>query len=503
MKWLKRSNTLWKTVRRYGLAELFAPLAKKAWQRRLLSALPPSRGFAGEPLPVRLRLALESLGPVFVKFGQVLSTRPDLIPHDYAVELAKLQDKVPPFDADVSRRQIEKALGRPVARLYAEFETRPVASASVAQVHRARLHGGERVAVKVLRPDILPVIEQDLALLRFGAGWVERLFADGKRLRPREVVDEFDKYLHDELDLMREAANCSQLGRNFKDSKMLIVPKVFYDYCSRDVLTIEWMDGTPVSDIAALRAQGQDLHKLAEYGVETFFTQVFRDGFFHADMHPGNILVSADNRYIALDFGIVGSLTDYDKRYLAINFLAFFNRDYHRVATAHIESGWVPPETRAEELEAAVRAVCEPVFNKPISQISFGLVLMRLFEVSRRFNVEIQPQLVLLQKTLLNIEGLGRQLEPDLDLWATAKPFLVKWMNEQVGPKAFWRNLKNEAPDWAEMLPALPRKLNALVDEARQKEMRDAYVHLVKIQQRQSLWLAVIAAALVLIVLFK
>ena len=317
MKWLKRSNTLWKTVRRYGLAELFVPLAKKGWQRRLLAALPQSRDSTAEPLPVRLRLALESLGPVFVKFGQVLSTRPDLIPHDYAVELAKLQDKVPPFDADLSRRQIEKAFGKPIAELYAEFEMQPVASASVAQVHKARLHGGERVAVKVLRPDILPVIEQDLALLRFGAGWVERLFADGKRLRPREVVDEFDKYLHDELDLMREAANCSQLGRNFKDSEMLIVPKVFYDYCSRDVLTIEWMDGTPVSDIAALRAQGQDLHRLAEYGVETFFTQVFRDGFFHADMHPGNILVSADNRYIALDFGIVGSLTDYDKRYLA------------------------------------------------------------------------------------------------------------------------------------------------------------------------------------------
>lgn len=294
MKWLKRSNTLWKTVRRYGLAELFVPLAKKGWQRRLLAALPQSRDSSAESLPVRLRLALESLGPVFVKFGQVLSTRPDLIPHDYAVELAKLQDKVPPFDADLSRRQIEKAFGKPIAELYAEFEMQPVASASVAQVHKARLHGGERVAVKVLRPDILPVIEQDLALLRFGAGWVERLFADGKRLRPREVVDEFDKYLHDELDLMREAANCSQLGRNFKDSEMLIVPKVFYDYCSRDVLTIEWMDGTPVSDIAALRAQGQDLHKLAEYGVETFFTQVFRDGFFHADMHPGNILVSAD-----------------------------------------------------------------------------------------------------------------------------------------------------------------------------------------------------------------
>ena len=410
---------------------------------------------------------------------------------------------MPPFDGALARAQIEASLGRPIADLYAEFDIEPVASASVAQVHRARLHSGEAVAVKVLRPNILPVIEQDLALMRFGAGWIERLFADGKRLKPREVVAEFDKYLHDELDLMKEAANASQLGRQFAGSDMLIVPKVYFDYCSRDVLTIEWMDGTPIADIATLQAQGIDLKKLARYGVEIFFTQVFKNGFFHADMHPGNILVADDNRYIALDFGIVGSLTDYDKRYLAINFLAFFNRDYHRVATAHIESGWVPPDTRAEELEAAVRAVCEPIFNKPLSQISFGLVLMRLFETSRRFNVEIQPQLVLLQKTLLNIEGLGRQLDPDLDLWATAKPFLVNWMNDQVGVKALWHNVKNEAPDWATILPSLPRKLNMLVDETRQQEMRDAYIHLVKTQQRQNVWLAVIAAALVLILLFK
>lgn len=456
-----------------------------------------------QPLPVRVRLALEGLGPIFVKLGQVLSTRPDILPPAYAQELARLQDKVPPFDGALARAQIEASLGRPIADLYAEFDIEPVASASVAQVHRARLHSGEAVAVKVLRPNILPVIEQDLALMRFGAGWIERLFADGKRLKPREVVAEFDKYLHDELDLMKEAANASQLGRQFAGSDMLIVPKVYFDYCSRDVLTIEWMDGTPIADIATLQAQGIDLKKLARYGVEIFFTQVFKNGFFHADMHPGNILVADDNRYIALDFGIVGSLTDYDKRYLAINFLAFFNRDYHRVATAHIESGWVPPDTRAEELEAAVRAVCEPIFNKPLSQISFGLVLMRLFETSRRFNVEIQPQLVLLQKTLLNIEGLGRQLDPDLDLWATAKPFLVNWMNDQVGVKALWHNVKNEAPDWATILPSLPRKLNMLVDETRQQEMRDAYIHLVKTQQRQNVWLAVIAAALVLILLFK
>ncbi|MCS4533127.1 ubiquinone biosynthesis regulatory protein kinase UbiB [Neisseria montereyensis] len=503
MKWLKRTRTITQTVYRYGLTDLFAGHIRQKWLQALIQKIPQSSQTKNDPLPVRLRLALESLGPIFVKFGQVLSTRPDLIPAPYATELAKLQDRVPPFDATLARNQIESSLGQSIETLYAEFETEPIASASIAQVHKARLHSGEQVAVKVLRPNILPVIEQDLALLRFAAGWVERLFADGKRLKPREVVAEFNQYLHDELDLMREAANASQLGRNFKNSDMLIVPNVYYDYCSRDVLTIEWMEGTPVSDIAALKAKNIDLSTLARYGVEIFFTQVFRHGFFHADMHPGNILVADDGRYIALDFGIVGSLTDYDRRYLAINFLAFFNRDYHRVAMAHIESGWVPPETRAEELEAAVRTVCEPIFNKPLSQISFGLVLMRLFETSRRFNVEIQPQLVLLQKTLLNIEGLGRQLDPDLDLWATAKPFLTQWMGEQIGPKAFWNNLKNEAPDWAQILPALPRKINMLVDENRQQEMRDAYIHLVKIQQRQSLWLAVIAIALLLIVLFK
>ncbi len=503
MKWFSRFTVIGKTFYRYGLSDLVVDLVRAGWLRRLLLALPKSKRFAAEPMPVRLRLALESLGPIFVKLGQVLSTRPDLLPPAYAQELAKLQDKVPPFAAEVSRRQIETSLGRPLAEIYARFDDTPVASASVAQVHRAELFDGQSVAVKVLRPNLKPVIEQDLALMRLAAGFVERFFADGKRLRPREVVAEFDKYLHDELDLMREAANASQLGRNFAGSEMLVVPKVYFDYCSREVMTMQWMEGTPVSDIGSLKAQGVDLKKLARYGVEIFFTQVFRDGFFHADMHPGNILVKADGRYVALDFGIVGSLTDFDKRYLAINFLAFFNRDYHRVATAHIESGWVPPQTRAEELEAAVRAVCEPFFNKPLSQISFGLVLMRLFETSRRFHVEIQPQLVLLQKTLLNIEGLGRQLDPDLDLWATAKPFLVRWMNRQVGPRALLRNLKNEAPDWAEILPSLPRKINALVDEARQKEMRNAYVHLIKSQQRQNFWLAVIALILFLMLLWK
>ncbi|PSJ81222.1 ubiquinone biosynthesis regulatory protein kinase UbiB [Neisseria iguanae] len=503
MKWLKRIKTIFRTLYLYGLTDLFAHHIRQDWLRNLVGKLPQSVEYQDQSLPVRLRLALESLGPIFIKFGQILSTRPDLIPYEYATELAKLQDRVPPFDAQLSRRQIEKALGQSIESLYAEFETEPVASASIAQVHKARLHSGEEVAVKVLRPNILPVIEQDLALMRLGAGWLERLFADGKRLKPREVVAEFDKYLHDELDLMREAANASQLGRNFTCSDMLVIPKVFYDYCNRDVLTIEWMEGTPVSDIPTLKTKGIDLKKLADYGVEIFFTQVFRDGFFHADMHPGNILVADDNRYIALDFGIIGSLTDYDKRYLAINFLAFFNRDYHRVATAHIESGWVPAGTRAEELEAAVRSICEPIFNKPISQISFGLVLMRLFEVSRCFNVSIQPQLVLLQKTLLNIEGLGRQLDPDLDLWATAKPFLTKWMDEQIGLKALFNNLKNEAPAWAQILPGLPRKLNALADENHRQGMHNAYLHLIKVQQRQSLWLGLIAIALLLILIFK
>ena len=503
MNRLKRIKTILCTLYRYRLAELIASLVRPGWARTFLNMLPQSSKFKHEMPAVRLRLALESLGPIFIKFGQVLSTRPDLIPHDYAVELARLQDKVPPFDAQLSRSQIEKSLGQSIDTLYAEFETEPVASASIAQVHKARLHSGEQVAVKVLRPNLLPVIEQDLSLMRFGAGWVERLFSDGKRLKPREVVAEFDKYLHDELDLMREAANASQLGRNFAGSDKLIVPKVFFNLCSRDVLTIEWMDGIPVSDIARLRAEGTDLHRLARWGVEIFFTQVFRDGFFHADMHPGNILVAADGRYIALDFGIVGSLTEYDKRYLAINFLAFFNRDYHRVATAHIESGWVPPDTRAEDLEAAVRAVCEPIFNKPLAEISFGLVLMRLFETSRRFNVEIQPQLVLLQKTLLNIEGLGRQLDPDLDLWQTAKPFLVKWTDSQIGLRALVRNLKKEAPDWAEILPSLPRKLNALADENHRREMRETYLRLLQSQRRQNFWLAAIAVALVLMLLFK
>ena len=424
---------------------------------------------------VRLRLALESLGPIFVKFGQVLSTRPDLIPPDIASELSLLQDQVPPFPAADVRIVLEKAYGRPTEQVFASFDWQPIASASVAQVHFAtiQLKIGDtfeerEVAVKVLRPDIKPVIESDLALLSVLAGWVEKFSSDGRRLKPREVVAEFDKYLHDELDLIKEAANCSQLRRNFSGSALLYMPEVHWDWCEQNVMVMERLHATPVNQIDKLRDAGVDIKKLARDGVEIFFTQVFRDGFFHADMHPGNIAVRTDadhvGQYVGMDFGIVGTLTDTDRRYLAENFLAFFRRDYRRVATAHIESGWVPVGTRVDELENAVRSVCEPIFDRPLADISFGKVLLRLFQVSRRFNVEIQPQLALLQKTLLNVEGLGRQLDPYLDLWATAQPFLEKWMRDQVGPEAVWQRLLEQAPYLSSALPQVPRLIHQALE---------------------------------------
>ncbi len=494
MRLLRLFRIFW-VVLRFGLDDFLLGHERFRWLRPLIRTVFFWRKLSA-PRGERLRLALEALGPIFVKFGQVLSTRRDLMPPDIADELARLQDKVPPFDGAIAAAAIENSLGKHPDTLFRRFDLTPVASASVAQVHYAELHNGRRVAVKVLRPNILPVIESDLALLRVMAGLVEWLFSDGKRLRPREVVAEFDKYLHDELDLMHEAANANQLRRNFENSSMLIVPEVFWDYTARDVLVLEWMEGIPIGQIDRLRESGIDLKKLGRYGVEIFFTQVFRDGFFHADMHPGNIFVAADNRYIALDFGIVGSLSDYDKRYLAINFLAFFNRDYKRVAEAHIESGWVPRDTRVEELEAAVRTVCEPFFGKPLSQISFGQVLLRLFETSRRFNVEIQPQLVLLQKTLLNIEGLGRQLDPELDLWQTAMPFLQRWMNEQIGWRALKRHLLDEAPQWAAILPSLPRKLHELASQDRTELLLAGYRGLMWEQKKRNWLLGLIALLL-------
>ena len=416
------------------------------------------------PRGERLREALERLGPIFVKFGQMLSTRRDLLPPDVADELARLQDRVPPFPGEESIRLVEKAFRRPLGEVFRQFDAEPVASASIAQVHFAVLHDGREVAVKVLRPGMLSVIDDDLALMRTLARWVERLSADGRRLKPREVVAEFDKYLHDELDLVREAANAAQLRRNMQGLDLVMVPEMVWDLCTTTVMVMERMKGVPISHMQRLREAGVDIKKLARDGVTIFFTQVFRDGFFHADMHPGNIQVSLApqtfGRYIALDFGIIGTLTEVDKDYLAQNFMAFLRRDYKRVAELHIESGWVPPDTRVDELEGAVRTVCEPYFDRPLKEISLGQVLLRLFQISRRFNVEIQPQLVLLQKTLLNVEGLGRQLDPDLDLWTTAKPFLERWMHEQVGWRGLVQRLKREAPRYAKLLPELPRLIH-------------------------------------------
>ncbi|MDZ7939152.1 MAG: ubiquinone biosynthesis regulatory protein kinase UbiB [Rhodoferax sp.] len=497
---------------RYGLDELVLTSFQKPWLRVLARIVSVGRKLDA-PRGQRLREALERLGPIFVKFGQVLSTRRDLLPLDIANELAKLQDKVPPFDSQLAVATIERALGRPLNDLFVSFDRQPIASASVAQVHFAVLKdrtGREReVAVKVLRPDMLRVIDKDLALMRMLAGWLENLSADGKRLKPREVVAEFDKYLHDELDLVREASSAAQLRRNMEGLNLVLIPEMWWDWCTTEVLVMERMHGVPISQIERLREAGVDIPKLARDGVTLFFTQVFRDGFFHADMHPGNIQVSLApetfGRYISLDFGIVGTLTEVDKEYLAQNFVAFFRRDYKRVAELHIESGWVPASTRVDELEAAVRAVCEPYFDRPLKEISLGMVLMRLFQTSRRFQVEIQPQLVLLQKTLLNIEGLGRDLDPNLDLWATAKPFLEQWMLEQVGPQKLLRELKAQAPRYAKLLPELPALLHQFLQKPSHDNSR-LVQELLQEQKRtnrllQSLVAAVIGFALGMVVM--
>ncbi len=493
MRLLRLIKILWIALR-FGLDEFVLGRDRFKGLRPLVAFLTSWRKLEGTRA-VRLRLALEELGPIFVKFGQMLSTRRDILPADLADELAKLQDQVPPFASHYVRDTLERTYGRPVEAVFASFEFTPVASASVAQVHLAVLPDGREVAVKILRPGITEVITHDIALLDDGASLMQTLWREGKRLKPHEVVREFAKHLEDELDLMREASNASQLRRNFETSPLLLVPEIHWDFCSTEVMVMERMRGMPVSHVAALRAQGVDIPSLARAGVEIFFTQVFRDGFFHADMHPGNIMVDAEGRYIALDFGIMGTLNDVDKHYLAQNFLAFFRRDYKRVAEAHIESGWAPKETRVDEFEAAIRAVCEPVFDRPLKEISLGKVLLRLFQTSRRFNIEVQPQLVLLQKTLLNIEGLGRDLDPDLDLWVSAKPFLERWMSEQIGWRGLVRRVQQEAPNWGVWLPQTPRLVHRALTQNHQEAIAASLARLVR-EQRRHTWLLVVMLAI-------
>ena len=454
------------------------------------------------PRGERLRVAFQELGPIFVKFGQLLSIRPDLIPTDITEELSKLQDSVPPFPAAQVVETLDRAYGKPHAEVFRKFDLTPVASASVAQVHFAELPDGREVAVKILRPRIVETINNDTGILYVVAGLIERLHPLSDLLRAREVVQEFDKIIHDELDLLREASSMSTVRRNFAGSTILYVPDVYFDWCTKEVMVMERIDAIPVNDLEAIRAAGIDIPQLGRNGVEIFFTQVFRDGFFHADMHPGNIFVATDpanhGKYIAVDFGIVGTLSETDKRYLAVNFLAFFRRDYRRVATAHVESGWVPPGTRVDELEAEIRVVCEPIFDRPLSEISLGKVLLQLFRASRRFNVEIQPQLTLLQKTLLNVEGLGRQLDPDLDLWTTAMPFLERWMEDQIGPRALARRFETEAPYLIAALPELPRLIHQRL-LAPQTASDIALKELAATQRVRNRWLAIVAALLVLV----
>jgi ubiquinone biosynthesis protein len=407
-----------------------------------------------------LRLAFEELGPIFVKFGQILSTRRDLLPDDLVDELAKLQDQVPPFPGEIARAIIEKNYQQPVTTLFAEFDLIPLASASIAQVHTATLITGQAVVVKILRPGVEKIIRNDVGLLYTMATLIEYIWRDSQRFRLKEIVSEFEHTILDELDLMREAANASQLRRNFLHSPLLYIPEVYWDYAKVDCVVFERIYGIPIANKETLSQQGINLKKLAENGVEIFFSQVFRDNFFHADMHPGNIFVAPmpkeNPQYIAVDFGIMGTLSAADQRYLAENILAFFKRDYRRVAELHVVSGWVRSDTRVEEFEAAIRAVCEPIFERPLNEISFGHLLLRLFQTARRFHMQVQPQLILLQKTLLNIEGLGRQLYPELNLWFTAKPFMERWLKQQMGVRAFWRKASERAPFWLERIADLP-----------------------------------------------
>ena len=456
---------------------------------RFIIYLNPWNWFRKEKIPrgEAIRLTLEQLGPIFIKFGQALSTRPDILPPDVALELCKLQDNVPPFPSEDALSIIEAAFGQSAFTIFAEFDTNVLASASMAQVHAARLKSGQEVVVKILRPHMRKIIDQDISILYTIAHLAEKYLPEARRLKPREIVQEFEHNILDELDLQREAANAGQLRRNFAQSPLLYIPEIYWDYTRENVMVMERIHGIPVADISSLEANQIDIKKLAERGVEIFFTQVFRDCFFHADMHPGNIFVSyehpQDPQYICIDFGIIGTLNESDKRYLAENLYAFFNRDYRRVAQLHVESGWVARDTRVEEFEAAIRTVCEPIFEKPLKDISFAQVVMRLFQVARRFHMEVQPQLMLLQKTLLAIEGLGRQLYPNLDLWATAKPFLEKWLKEQMGPKAFLRQLRENIPFYAENLPQMPKVIYEVLQLSKEEKLRNLLPQPPKIQR--------------------
>lgn len=468
---LRRLLQIVRVLVRHDLDEFVSAVAPLRPYRLLLRFLPWRWRRSRAARAVRLREALEELGAIFVKFGQILSTRPDLLPEDIAEELSKLQDRVPPFPGEQAVAVIARAYGGKISDYFRAFDPVPAASASVAQVHFARLPDGSEAAVKVLRPGVERVIARDLRVLYTVARLASRYSMDARRLRPVEVVDEFHKTLEDELDLRREAANASQLRANFADSDLLYVPRVYWDLTRREVMVMERITGIPISNVEALRRAGIDMRRLAHNGVKIFFTQAFRDGFFHADMHPGNIFVTPEGQYRAVDFGIMGSLGEQDKRYLAENFLAFFNRDYRAVSEAHLRAGWVPAGTRVDEFEAAIRAVCEPIFAKPIKDISFGRLLLHLFQTARRFNMEVQPQLVLLQKTLFNIEGLGRRLYPELDLWETAKPFLEQWTREHLGPRALLRTLRKELPRWWEMAPRLPGLAHEVLERARSGEL--------------------------------
>ncbi|MBP9743201.1 MAG: ubiquinone biosynthesis regulatory protein kinase UbiB [Burkholderiales bacterium] len=495
------------TLHRYGLYEILKRYHKISFFARCieLSLFFIPTKCSHESLPKRTRLAFEELGPVFIKFGQLLSTRQDLLSSEFIQELSKLQNQVQSFSGIIAKQVIERSLNTKLENIFSEFNPNAVASASIAQVHKAILkspnptQNNRVVAVKVLRPNIEYIIEQDILVLQLAAWFVKKAFRDGERLRPQDVIEEFKNTIHAELDFLQEAANATELYRLHKNDPKIIIPQIFYDYCSREVLVLEWMDGIPISDLDGLKSRGINLEKLSHNGVDIFYTQVFNYGFFHADMHPGNILCDNYGHYIALDFGIVGILSEEDKRYLAINILAFFNRDYKTVAKTHVESGWAPPNTPVEALENAIRAVCEPIFNKPLSQISFGQVLIKLFQVSRRFNIIVQPQLLLLQKTIVNVEGMGRMLNPNLDLWVSAKPILEKWMHQQMGWRGFLRNIKTQLPYWSYTLPLIPRQVTDYLVE--NKLMREQNLLLAKLLTKHKLQNFILSVTLLIFIM--